>query len=44
VAGTLEHAKVFAPGTDGLSELMSHHSRDLMQMRQVMNGPSCQQL
>src|SRR5258706_141784 len=44
VAGTVQHAEVRAPRADGIAVLARHHSRDLVQMRQVVRGPGGQQL
>ena len=44
MADALEHAEICAPRTDGIAVLVSHNPRDLVQMSQVVNGPTCQVL
>ena len=39
VAGALQHPKIGAPRTHGVPILVGHNPRDLVQMRQVVNGP-----
>ena len=44
MAGALEHTQESAPRTYVLPVLVGHHPRNLVQMSQVVSGPSSQQL
>ena len=44
MAGALEHAEIGAPGTYRVAVLVSHDSRDLVKMSEVMNGPGGEKL
>ena len=39
---TLEYAQKRAPRPNGFTILVSHHPRELMQMREIVDGPCCQ--
>ncbi len=41
---TLQHAQIGAPRTDGVTILVGHHARELMQMGEVVNCPGRQKL
>lgn len=44
MASALEDAEIGAPRADGIAVLVGHDPRDLMEMRQVVNGPGGEQL
>jgi hypothetical protein len=44
VAVALHHPEVVGPWADCLAVLMRHHSRNLVEMRQIVCGPRGQQL
>jgi hypothetical protein len=44
MAGALQHAEELAPWTYGVRVLMSHDSRHLVEMSQIVYGPRAKQL
>ena len=44
VTRALEHAEVSTPRADALAILVRHHAGDLVQVREIVNGPGRQQL
>ena len=44
MAGALEDAEVDGPGADGFAVLMSHDTGKLMEMSEVVSGPSGEEL
>jgi hypothetical protein len=44
VAGAFEYAEVGAPRAHGVAVLVSHDSRDLVEMGQVVDGPGGEEL
>src|ERR1043166_5564849 len=44
MAGALHHAEVYGPRADVLSSLMRHHTRELMEVREIVRGPRGKEL